>query len=100
MSSESVECAPEPMGSEDPLFILYTSGSTGKPKGVQHSQAGYLLYAMMTHKVYVLFISRFSKEESSIIMIIISNVFIFYSKREYFFYSKIKVQWLFNNFSF
>src|ERR1700744_3174711 len=23
----------EPMGAEDPLFILYTSGSTGKPKG-------------------------------------------------------------------
>ena len=27
-------CDPEPMDSEDPLFILYTSGSTGKPKGV------------------------------------------------------------------
>ncbi|MGH6956329.1 MAG: AMP-binding protein, partial [Caulobacteraceae bacterium] len=26
----SPECAPEPMGAEDPLFILYTSGSTGK----------------------------------------------------------------------
>ena len=51
MLGESVECSPEPMDSEDPLFILYTSGSTGKPKGVQHSQAGYLLYAMMTHKV-------------------------------------------------
>ena len=23
----------EPMGGEDPLFLLYTSGSTGKPKG-------------------------------------------------------------------
>ena len=23
-------CDPEPMNSEDPLFILYTSGSTGK----------------------------------------------------------------------
>ena len=23
-------CKPEPMNSEDPLFILYTSGSTGK----------------------------------------------------------------------
>lgn len=32
----SKECAPEPMDSEDPLFILYTSGSTGKPKGVLH----------------------------------------------------------------
>jgi acetyl-CoA synthetase len=27
-------CPCEPMGAEDPLFILYTSGSTGKPKGV------------------------------------------------------------------
>lgn len=41
---------PEVMEAEDPLFILYTSGSTGKPKGVQHSSAGYLLYAAMTHK--------------------------------------------------
>ena len=31
-------------------FILYTSGSTGKPKGVQHSTAGYLLHAAITHK--------------------------------------------------
>ncbi|MEQ8692578.1 MAG: AMP-binding protein, partial [Pseudomonadales bacterium] len=41
---------PELMDAEDPLFILYTSGSTGKPKGVQHSTAGYLLHAAMTHK--------------------------------------------------
>jgi acetyl-CoA synthetase len=37
------------LDSEDPFFLLYTSGSTGKPKGVQHTQAGYLLYAMLTH---------------------------------------------------
>ncbi len=43
-------CAPEPVGSEDPLFILYTSGSTGKPKGVLHTSAGYLLFASLTHK--------------------------------------------------
>ena len=43
------ECAPEPMGAEDPLFILYTSGSTGKPKGVLHSSGGYLLWASLTH---------------------------------------------------
>jgi len=42
-------CAPEPMGAEDPLFILYTSGSTGKPKGVMHTSGGYLLYAALTH---------------------------------------------------
>ncbi len=41
---------PEPMDSEDPLFILYTSGSTGKPKGVLHTTGGYLLHASMTHK--------------------------------------------------
>ncbi len=46
----SSECAPEPMDSEDPLFILYTSGSTGKPKGVLHTTGGYLLQAAMTHK--------------------------------------------------
>jgi len=38
------------MNSESPLFILYTSGSTGKPKGVLHTTAGYMLYAMITHK--------------------------------------------------
>ena len=44
------DCVPEEMDAEDPLFILYTSGSTGKPKGVQHTTAGYLLYAAITHK--------------------------------------------------
>uniref|UniRef100_A0A8C5MLC6 Acetyl-coenzyme A synthetase n=1 Tax=Leptobrachium leishanense TaxID=445787 RepID=A0A8C5MLC6_9ANUR len=43
-------CTPETMNSEDMLFMLYTSGSTGKPKGVVHTQAGYLLYAALTHK--------------------------------------------------
>ncbi|XP_072546100.1 acetyl-coenzyme A synthetase 2-like, mitochondrial [Salminus brasiliensis] len=50
MSRESAECAPEPMDSEDMLFMLYTSGSTGKPKGIVHTQAGYLLYASLTHQ--------------------------------------------------
>ncbi len=45
----SSDCLPEPMGAEDPLFILYTSGSTGKPKGVVHTSGGYLLWAAMTH---------------------------------------------------
>jgi acetyl-CoA synthetase len=44
-------CPPEPMGAEDPLFILYTSGSTGKPKGVLHSTGGYLLWASLTHEL-------------------------------------------------
>jgi len=46
----SDDCPPEPMGAEDPLFILYTSGSTGKPKGVLHTTGGYLLQAAMTFK--------------------------------------------------
>jgi acetyl-CoA synthetase len=51
MASASPECAPEPMGAEDPLFILYTSGSTGKPKGVLHTTGGYLVWASMTHQL-------------------------------------------------
>lgn len=40
----SVDCPPEAMKAEDPLFILYTSGSTGKPKGVVHTCGGYMVY--------------------------------------------------------
>ena len=47
---QSPHCAPEPMNSEDPLFILYTSGSTGKPKGVLHTTGGYLTYASYSHE--------------------------------------------------
>jgi acetyl-CoA synthetase len=43
-------CDPEPMGAEDPLFILYTSGSTGKPKGVLHTTGGYMVWASYTHE--------------------------------------------------
>uniref|UniRef100_A0A452HPP8 Propionate--CoA ligase n=1 Tax=Gopherus agassizii TaxID=38772 RepID=A0A452HPP8_9SAUR len=50
MMKEDVCCEPAVMESEDLLFLLYTSGSTGKPKGLVHSQAGYLLYAAVTHK--------------------------------------------------
>ncbi|XP_054876082.1 acetyl-coenzyme A synthetase 2-like, mitochondrial isoform X1 [Poeciliopsis prolifica] len=50
MLKEDVVCAPAVMDSEDILFLLYTSGSTGKPKGLVHTQAGYLLYAALTHR--------------------------------------------------
>jgi acetyl-CoA synthetase len=46
----SPDCPAEPMGAEDPLFILYTSGSTGKPKGVLHTTGGYLLWVALTHR--------------------------------------------------
>ena len=49
-SAQPTHADPAIMASEDPLFILYTSGSTGKPKGVQHSSAGYLLHAALSHK--------------------------------------------------
>jgi len=45
------ECPPEPMDSEDPLYILYTSGSTGKPKGIIHTTGGYLTQVNATHKL-------------------------------------------------
>ncbi|KYQ96727.1 acetyl-CoA synthetase [Tieghemostelium lacteum] len=50
MQEQRPYCPPVQMDSEDPLFLLYTSGSTGKPKGLLHTQAGYLLYAAMTHR--------------------------------------------------
>src|SRR3546814_833371 len=50
-SGVSADCPPEPMGAEDPLFILYTSGSTGKPKGVLHTTGGYLVWASLTHEL-------------------------------------------------
>ncbi|RMD46871.1 MAG: acetate--CoA ligase, partial [Aquificota bacterium] len=50
IKDKPVECEPEVMDAEDPLFILYTSGSTGKPKGVLHTIGGYNLYTHTTMK--------------------------------------------------
>uniref|UniRef100_A0A6J0TMR5 Acetyl-coenzyme A synthetase n=1 Tax=Pogona vitticeps TaxID=103695 RepID=A0A6J0TMR5_9SAUR len=50
MMKENAVCEPVALESEDLLFLLYTSGSTGQPKGLVHTQAGYLLYAAVTHK--------------------------------------------------
>ena len=51
VADAAAECEPEPMGAEDPLFILYTSGSTGKPKGVLHTTGGYMVWASFTHEL-------------------------------------------------
>ncbi len=50
MEKASPLCEPEPMDSEDMLFILYTSGTTGSPKGIVHTTGGYLTGVYATTK--------------------------------------------------
>jgi acetyl-CoA synthetase len=46
---DPASCPPEPMDSEDLLFLMYTSGTTAKPKGIAHTTGGYLVGTATTH---------------------------------------------------
>jgi acetyl-CoA synthetase len=51
IADQPTSAEPEPMDSEDLLYLLYTSGTTAKPKGIMHTTGGYLAGVAATHRV-------------------------------------------------
>ncbi|MDQ3897575.1 MAG: AMP-binding protein, partial [Actinomycetota bacterium] len=50
VSDEDAAAPPEPMDSEQLLYLLYTSGTTARPKGIMHTTGGYLTQVAFTQK--------------------------------------------------
>jgi acetyl-CoA synthetase len=50
LEGQGTTADPEPMDSEDLLYLLYTSGTTAKPKGIMHTTGGYLAGVSATHR--------------------------------------------------